>query len=148
VSPSPYVLSLFITLVTFPFFVPILGSARGIYLSFIVGIIFKNCYVKIARLQFDSSNMIKIMITIVPTLFFALFLLLCSSSSFDNMILSVSAERIDGTPQNDNLTGTPDNDRITGYGGNDTLVGLAGSDEIDGSRGEILLVGQKMTIIL
>jgi Ca2+-binding RTX toxin-like protein len=92
--------------------------------------------------------MIKIMITIVPTLFFALFLLLCSSSSFDNMILSVSAERIDGTPQNDNLTGTPDNDRITGYGGNDTLVGLAGSDEIDGSRGEILLVGQKMTIIL
>jgi RTX calcium-binding nonapeptide repeat (4 copies) len=48
---------------------------------------------------------------------------------------AASAERISGTPQNDNLTGTSDNDRISGSGGNDTLIGLSGSDEIDGGRG-------------
>ena len=71
---------------------------------------------------------------IVPTLLFALFLLLSSPPYFDNMILFVSAERIRGNSTNDDLTGTPDNDRISGSGGNDTLVGLAGIDEIDGGR--------------
>ena len=64
-------------------------------------------------------------IMIVPTLLFALFLLLCSSLYFDNIILFVSAEKIRGNSTNDNLTGTADNDYITGSGGNDTLVGLA-----------------------
>jgi hypothetical protein len=78
-------------------------------------------------------SLIKVMI-IVPTLFLALFFLLCSPPYFDNMIQFVSAERIRGNSTNDNLTGTPDNDRISGSGGNDTLVGLEGSDEIDGGR--------------
>jgi Ca2+-binding RTX toxin-like protein len=86
-----------------------------------------------SHIQFDS-NMIMVMIT-VPTLFTALFLLLCSPLYFDNMNLFVSAERIRGNSTNDSLTGTPDNDRISGSGGNDTLVGLAGSDEINGDRG-------------
>jgi RTX calcium-binding nonapeptide repeat (4 copies) len=86
-----------------------------------------------AHLQFDS-NMIRVMI-MIPTLFTALFLLLCSPPYFGNMYLFVSAERIRGNSTNDNLTGTPDNDRITGSGGNDTLVGLAGIDEINGDRG-------------
>src|SRR5215207_606124 len=87
------------------------------------------------------TNMIKVMIIIVPTLFFALFLLLCSPPYFDNMILFASAERIRGNSTNDNLTGTPDNDRITGSGGNDTLIGLAGSDEIDGGAGTDIITG-------
>jgi Ca2+-binding RTX toxin-like protein len=59
----------------------------------------------------------------------------------DNVIQFVSAERISGTPQNDNLTGTPANDRIIGSVGNDTLIGLAGIDERDGGRGIYVIEG-------
>ena len=83
------------------------------------------------------------MIIIVPTLFFAIFLLLCSPPYFANMILFVSAERIRGNSTNDDLTGTPDNDRISGSGGNDTLVGLAGNDEIDGGPGIDIITGSE-----
>src|SRR5215216_1891684 len=86
-------------------------------------------------------SLIKVMIIIVPTLFLAIFSLLCYPPYFDNIILSVLAERIRGNSTNDDLTGTPDNDRISGSGGNDTLVGLAGNDEIDGGRGMDIISG-------
>ena len=55
--------------------------------------------------------------------------------AFLNVDPRISAERINGTPENDNLTGTMEEDRIRGGTGNDTLVGLSGDDLIDGGQG-------------
>ena len=81
---------------------------------------------------FLESNLLVFFTTIL------LFVFILYLSDNNNL---VSAERINGTPQNDNLTGTPDSDRISGSGGNDTLSGLGGNDEIDGGRGTDTISG-------
>ena len=62
---------------------------------------------------------------------------------YDDRLLIVWAEEINGTENPDNIVGTLNQDTIRGFDGNDTIDGKEAGDDISGGNGDDVIYGNK-----
>lgn len=62
---------------------------------------------------------------------------------YDDRLLMVWAEEINGTENPDNIVGTLNQDTIRGFGGNDTMDGKEAGDDISGGSGDDIIYGNE-----